>query len=79
MTVSAAHLTHDEIASPRDLYDDARAAGKNLRALDRAAHAIHRDPPSIRYDDYPREVTKREIRVSEAAVRLANALHLHLD
>ena len=36
-------------------------------------------PPSIRYEDYPAEVGKREIRVSDAAARIANALHLHLD
>ena len=35
--------------------------------------------PSLRYDDFPREVPKREIRVDEAAQRIANALHLHLD
>ena len=38
-----------------------------------------RPAPSIRYEDYPAEVGKREIRVSDAAARLANALHLHLD
>ena len=35
--------------------------------------------PSIHFEDYPREVRKREIAVSDAAARLANALHLHLD
>ena len=35
--------------------------------------------PSLTYDDFPREVPKREIRVDEAAQRIANALHLHLD
>ena len=34
---------------------------------------------SSHFDDFPREVVKREITVSEAAARLANALHLHLD
>ena len=36
-------------------------------------------PPSLEYDDFPREVAKREIAVDEAAARIANALHLHLD
>ena len=31
------------------------------------------------FADYPAEVRKRDIAVSEAAARLANALHLHLD
>ena len=35
--------------------------------------------PSLEYDDFPREVPKRDIAVGEAAARLANALHLHLD
>ena len=35
--------------------------------------------PSIEYADFPREVPKREIEVTDAATRLANALHLHLD
>ncbi len=35
--------------------------------------------PSLRYEDFPRDLPKREIAISEAAARLANALHLHLD
>ena len=53
---------------------------RNLGSRPRARRPGRRlaRPPSIRFEDYPREVAKREIRVSEAA-RLANALHLHLD
>ena len=43
-------------------------------ACARAARGIR-----FEYDDYPREATKPEIRVSEAARRLATRLHLHLD
>jgi len=32
--------------------------------------------PSLEYDAYPREVRKREIRVDEAAARLAAALYV---
>ncbi len=35
--------------------------------------------PSILFDDNRREIVKREIQVSDAAARLASALHLHLD
>ncbi len=35
--------------------------------------------PSILYQDNARESPKRDIRAGEAAVRLASALHLHLD
>jgi hypothetical protein len=60
------------------MYDDARAALLHLR-LERAARAAVEPPPSIYYEDYPREIVKRDIRISDAAQRLANALHLHLD
>jgi hypothetical protein len=35
--------------------------------------------PSIEYDDFPREIKKPEITVSEATAHLAARLHLHLD
>ena len=57
---------------------DARGVGRNLR-LEQAARAAVAAPPSLRFEDYPAEVTKREITVSAAAARLAGALHLHLD
>jgi hypothetical protein len=77
----SSRLAYDELASPREMSDDCRAAGRNLRLprLERAAQAAVQPAPSIRFEDYPREVAKREIRVSDAAARLANALHLHLD
>jgi hypothetical protein len=61
-----------------DMYADARATRDRLR-LERVARAAVRPAPSLTYDDFPREVSKREIRVDEAAQRIANALHLHLD
>ena len=64
--------------TPRDMYADARAARDHLR-LEKIARRAVRPAPSLDYDDYPREVVKREIRVDEAAQRIANALHLHLD
>jgi hypothetical protein len=72
------HLTHDELGTPSQLRADCAAVGRNLR-LERAARAAVAGPPSLEYDDYPREVRKRDIRISDAAARLANALHLHLD
>lgn len=41
--------------------------------------ALSAPAPSLRYEDYPREIAKRDIRVSDAAARLAAAMHLHLD
>ena len=58
------------------MYADARATRDRL---DSVARAAVRPAPSLTYEDFPREVPKREIRVDEAAQRIANALHLHLD
>ncbi len=60
------------------MYADARATRDHLR-LERAVRRVAEPAPSLQYADFPREVPKREIRVEEAAQRLANALHLHLD
>lgn len=75
---TASHLTHAELPSPAELAADCRAVGANLR-LDRIAAAAAAPVPSIRFEDFPREVAKRQITVDAAAARLANALHLHLD
>ena len=77
-SVRPSHLVHDELASPAEMAADCRATGQNLR-LERIARAAAAAPPSIRFEDYPREVAKRDIRISEAAQRLANAMELHLD
>lgn len=76
------YLVSDELGTPAELAADGREAGRNLGLqgrLERAARAAVAPAPSLHFDDYPAEVGKREIRVSEAATRLANALHLHLD
>ncbi len=82
----ASNLVHDELGTPAEMAADCREAGRNLglesrleRRFERAAQAAVTAPPSIRFEDYPTEVGKREIRVTDAAARIANALHLHLD
>jgi hypothetical protein len=69
---------YDDLATPAQMREDGRAAGRHLR-LERAAEHVSRPAPSIHFEDYPREVPKREIAVSAAAQRIANALELHLD
>ena len=71
---SASRLTHSDLTSTREMADDCRATTRNLR-LERAVRAAVSAPPSLHFEDYPREVTKRDIRVSEAAARLAEALY----
>ena len=77
-TSSSAHLTHAELDSVSRQRADCAAVGRNLR-LERVARAAVAGPPSLEYDAFPREVTKRELTVTDAAARLADALHLHLD
>lgn len=77
--VADSHLVHDELSSPAVLADDCRHLLGSHRRLEQAARTAVRPAPSIHYEDFPREVSKGEIRVSDAAARLAGALHLHLD
>ena len=79
--MSRARTSYDEIDTPATMRVDAAAAGRALRLprTDRLAEAAVAGAPSLEYDDFPREVPKREIAIDEAAARIANALHLHLD
>ena len=77
-----APLFSDELGTPAEMAADGRETSRNLglqTRLERAAQAAVAPAPSLHFDDYPAEVGKREIRVSDAATRIANALHLHLD
>ncbi|HWJ68308.1 MAG TPA: hypothetical protein VNT31_16660 [Nocardioides sp.] len=67
---------YEEIATPREMKADCEAVS---RRLEQAAVKAVRPAPSIHFDEFPRDTGKREIQISEAAQRLANALHLHLD
>lgn len=79
MTLSPSQrLAYDDLASPQEMHADCQAVERNLH-LERAARAAVAPAPSIRFEDFPREVRKPEIKISEAAARLANALQLHLD
>ena len=72
-------MAYDDFSSTARMQADCREVERNLPRLERAARAAVEPAPSIHYDDFPQEVRKREITVSEAAARLANSLHLHLD
>jgi hypothetical protein len=62
---------YDDLDTLQAMRDDASVVTRNLPA----PHAA----PGYLLVDYPRDLPKREIEISEAAQRLANALHLHLD
>jgi hypothetical protein len=72
------HRSYDEIDSPGQMRADAAATGRALR-LDHVVRAATAGAPSLDYADFPRDVSKREIAVDDAAARIANALNLYLD
>ena len=67
-----------DLETPAQMHADCLRVGDNLR-LERAARRAVVPAPSLHFEDYPREVRKRDLTVTEAAARLAAALHLHLD
>jgi hypothetical protein len=72
--------SYDDLSTMAQMHADAASTRTTLeRHLARAAAHATRPAPSIHFADYPREVTKRDIEVGEAAQRIANALSLHLD
>ena len=64
---------YHELDSPQTMHSDAVAAGQRLPRL--ARRLAYADL----YSGYPHDLPKAEIEVTEAAQRIANALHLHLD
>ena len=71
MTTNAARLVYDELSSPLQMHDDCAAVARSFPLVATA--------PSLRYADFPQDVAKPEITITEAARRIADALQLHLD
>jgi hypothetical protein len=67
---------YEEIETPAQMRADCEAVSSRLV---RAAKKVTEPAPSIHFDEFPREIPKKDIQISAAAQRLANALHLHLD
>ena len=72
---------YDDAATAAQMTADCHAVELALHlperrsAAERAAAAAVKPAPSILFEDYPREVTKPRITVSEAAARLASAMY----
>ncbi|WP_459982491.1 hypothetical protein [Nocardioides sp. AN3] len=78
----ATGLAYEDPATPSELHADCRAADARLSPrspLETIARAAARPAPSIRFEDFPREVAKAEIHPAVAARRIAAALDLDLD
>jgi hypothetical protein len=78
-------MAYDDASSTDRMTSDCRAVVEGLRLprrrtpAEQTSRAAAEPAPSLLFEDYPREVAKPTIEVSEAAARLAAALHLHLD
>ena len=69
---------YEDLATPAEMLADCRATGARLR-LEQAARRATRPAPSLHFDEQPGEQAKRDIDFSEAAARLAGALHFALE
>ena len=74
-------LAYDDQDTTHRMHDDCAACGAQIdlprQRVDNSA--VTMPAPSLDYDGFPRQATKPEIEVSEAAAHLASRLHLHLD
>jgi hypothetical protein len=68
--------SYDDLGTATDMQADCRATSDRLA---RAARRATRPAPSIHYDEQPAERTKPQVEFSEAAARIAGALHFHLE
>lgn len=77
-------LAYDDASPSTEMTSDCRAVEAALHLperrsiAERATEAATRPAPSILFEDYPREVRKPTIAVSDAAARLGSALDQHL-
>ncbi|MEO9324757.1 hypothetical protein ABFT23_14785 [Nocardioides sp. C4-1] len=67
---------YDDSSSFAAMQADARATSARL---EQAARLATRPAPSLHYDEQPGEQVKPTVEISEAAARLAAALHFHLE
>jgi hypothetical protein len=70
--MSYQRLAYDDAATSAEMTADCRAVEATL------VRAVVQPAPSIRYEDYPREIAKPTLTVSEAAARLGARISLHL-
>ena len=73
-------LPYADADTTTDMHSDCSACAREMRLpqVPDVSAKVLGQAPSIEYADFPREIRKTEINISEAAARLANRLHLHL-
>ena len=78
-------LPYDDASSTTEMTGDCRAVERALglptrpTAAELTARALLAPAPSLRFEDHPHDLGKPSITVSEAAARLAAAIHPYLD
>ena len=76
-------LAYDDADTAATMRQDCDAVALTMRVAPRPrrsiADRVTSPAPSIRFEDNAVELPKPRIRVTDAAQRLASALHLHLD
>jgi hypothetical protein len=72
-------LAYDDQDTTAQMHQDCTACSDETALSDSIARAALGKAPSIAYDDFPREIRKPEITVTEATALLAARLGLHLD
>ncbi|MFT4288087.1 hypothetical protein [Nocardioides sp.] len=81
--MTAVDPVYDDPATPAEMLADCLAAEAHLSfphdRADLIARAAGRPVPSLRFEDFPREVPKPELHPAVAAQRIAAALELDLD
>ena len=78
--MSYERLAYDDHDSATKMRTDCTACATEMGiAEQRIAPDVLGGAPSIQYADFPREIRKPEITVSDAAAHLASRIHLHLD
>ena len=79
--MSYERLAYDDADTAGQMHDDCAACGSHIvlprQRIDEAALA--EGAPSLAYDEFPHQVEKTQIEVTEAAAHLASRLHLYLD
>ncbi|MDQ6688287.1 MAG: hypothetical protein M3Z50_11880 [Actinomycetota bacterium] len=80
MTRSYRPLAYADADTTSQMRSDCAACRSAMRrAANRTVQRLVDPAPSILFEDFPREIVKRNLTVTDAAARLANQLHLHLD
>lgn len=76
--MSYQRLAYDDLDTTGAMHTDCTACASQMGIPQQRIDVLGA-APSIEFADFPREIRKPEITVSDAAAHLASRIHLHLD